>query len=110
MTVETAMEAPDISLGTFLVNSHPATVLFDTGASNSFITQAFVDKHNLPTSTRVKSYLIKSPGGELRSNKVCRGVSINIRGVAFHTPLIVLESPGIDVILRMDTLEKWGSL
>jgi hypothetical protein len=37
VTVEAAQEAPEVVLGMFLVNSHPATVLFDSGASHSFI-------------------------------------------------------------------------
>ena len=37
MKVETTEEDPDVVLGMFLVNSYPATVLFDTGASHTFI-------------------------------------------------------------------------
>jgi hypothetical protein len=35
--VETAEEAPDVVLGMFLVNSYLAIVLFDIGASHTFI-------------------------------------------------------------------------
>jgi hypothetical protein len=37
MTSEEAQQAPDVVLGMFLVSSHPATILFDSGASHSFI-------------------------------------------------------------------------
>jgi hypothetical protein len=40
-------EAPNVVLGTFLVNSIPARVLFDSGASHSFVTEHFVEKGNL---------------------------------------------------------------
>jgi len=33
----TAEEALDVVVGMFLVNSCPATILFDTGASHTFI-------------------------------------------------------------------------
>jgi hypothetical protein len=36
VTAEEAAEAPDVVLGTFLVNSVPAKVLFDSGALHSF--------------------------------------------------------------------------
>ena len=36
MKKETIKEAQDVVLCTFLVDSHPAIVLFDTGASLSF--------------------------------------------------------------------------
>jgi hypothetical protein len=39
VTAEQAQDAPGVVLGTFSVHSVPATVLFDSGASHSFITQ-----------------------------------------------------------------------
>jgi hypothetical protein len=42
VTAEQAQDAPSVVLGTFLVNSVPAKVLFDSGASHSFITEEFV--------------------------------------------------------------------
>ena len=32
--------------GMYLVNQHPAIVLFDSGASHSFMSQTFASKHN----------------------------------------------------------------
>jgi hypothetical protein len=45
VSVETAQENPQVVLGMFLVNSIPASVLFDSGASHSFISAQFVAKH-----------------------------------------------------------------
>jgi hypothetical protein len=47
MNVEEAQEATDVVLGMFLVNSVLARVLFDSGASHSFVTESFVDKSGL---------------------------------------------------------------
>ena len=44
-----AQEAPDVVLGEFLVNSTLTTVLFDSGASHSFIASRFVAKYKIPT-------------------------------------------------------------
>jgi hypothetical protein len=41
----------------------PATVLFDSGASHSFITEQFVAKHNIPMSYMKTHLLIGSPNG-----------------------------------------------
>ena len=41
VSAEEAQEAPDVVMGTFLVHSYPATVLFDSGASHSFISSSF---------------------------------------------------------------------
>ena len=42
-------------LGEYLVSSALATLLFDSGASHSFISSSFVEKHNIPT------VLLKTP-------------------------------------------------
>jgi hypothetical protein len=42
-----AEEAPDVVLGTFLINSVPAKILLDSSASHSFVTENFVDKGSL---------------------------------------------------------------
>ena len=43
VTAESAAEAPNVVIGTFMVNSYPATVLFDTGATHSFISKSFAE-------------------------------------------------------------------
>jgi hypothetical protein len=45
VTTEEAQQAQDVVLGMFLISSHPATVLFNSGASHSFISSSFVVKH-----------------------------------------------------------------
>jgi hypothetical protein len=47
VTTEEAQQAQDVVLGMFLASSHPATVLFYSGASHSFISSTFVAKHHL---------------------------------------------------------------
>jgi hypothetical protein len=49
--VEEVMNEPDAVMGTFPLNSFIALVLFDIGASHSFISRAFVNKHLFPTKT-----------------------------------------------------------
>ena len=49
MNVEEVEEQPDAVIGKFLVKSFTAIVLFDTGATHSYISRGFVDKFKLPT-------------------------------------------------------------
>jgi hypothetical protein len=86
-------------LGTFPVNSVPATVLFDSGASHSFITDQFVTKYNLSMSSMKNPLIISSSGGEMKTGYICPQVKINIMGVDFLANLVVLKSWGIDIIL-----------
>jgi hypothetical protein len=90
----------------FPVNSVPAIVLFDLGASHSFITDQFVAKHNLSMSSMRNPLIVSSPGGEMKTSYICSQVKINIMGVDFLTNLVVLKSWGINVILGMDWLRS----
>ena len=45
-TVEEILAGEVVTAGTFLVNQHPAVVLFDSGASHSFMSQIFASKHD----------------------------------------------------------------
>ena len=45
VSAKDAHDDPDVVLGTLLVNCHPASVLFDTGASHSFISESYANLH-----------------------------------------------------------------
>jgi predicted aspartyl protease len=106
VVVEDAQEALDIIISMILVNDNNAIVLFDSGASHSFVAANFVQKHNLPLSMLKNRMIVSSPGGDMHARHVCPKVNILIRGVEFIANLIVLESKGIDVILGMHWLSK----
>ena len=108
VTAKSAAEAPNVVIGTFMVNSYPATVLFDTGATHSFISKSFAEQHRIPVSCMRTTMVVTSPGGQIHTCSICSRVSIVIRGAEFRTGLIVIDASGIDVILGMDTLAKWG--
>jgi hypothetical protein len=106
VAVEDAQEAPNVIIGMILVNDNNAIVLFDSGASHSFIAANFVQKHNLPLSMLKNRMIVTSPRRDTHVRHVCPKVNILIRGVEFIANLIVLVSKGIDVILGMDWLSK----
>jgi hypothetical protein len=102
VAVEDAQVALDVIIDMILVNDNNAIVLFDSGASHSFIAASFVQKYNLPISMLKNQMIVSSPGGDIHARHVCPKVSILIRGVEFLANLIVLQSKGIGVILGMD--------
>jgi hypothetical protein len=109
VAVEDAQAAPDVIICLILVNDNNAIVLFDSEASHSFVAANFLQKHNLPLSMLKNRMIVSSPG-DMHARHVCPKVSILIRGVEFLANLIVLESKGIDMILRMDWLSKHNGL
>jgi hypothetical protein len=44
VAMEVAQEAPDVVIGIFLINNTSVVVLFDSRASHSFISTAYVEK------------------------------------------------------------------
>jgi hypothetical protein len=107
VAVEEAQEAPDVVISMFLIIDTSAVVLFDYGASHSFISAAYVGKHNLPLALLRCQMIVSSPGGDMPARQLCPKVNLKIRGVDFVANLIVPESKGIDVILGMDWLSKY---
>jgi hypothetical protein len=79
MTNDEAQQAQDVVLGMFLTSVHPATILFNSGASHSLILSSFVMKHSLPIATMIHTMLVSSPGGEMRTKHICPTVSTTIR-------------------------------
>ena len=78
LDVEEVMNEPDAVMGLFPLNSFTALVLFDTGASHSFISKAFVDKNKIPTQTIGKIFQVSSPGGEMSVSAKCGELILEI--------------------------------
>jgi hypothetical protein len=104
---EEAEDASGVVLGEFLVQSFLVTILFDSGASHSFISSHFIETHDIPTVTLKRPLITKSSGGHIQCHLGVINIPINLSGVVFPTSLVVLKSHGIDVILSMDWLTKY---
>jgi hypothetical protein len=94
-------------LGTFLVNSVPAKILFYSGASHSFVTKSFVDKGSLKPSCMDRLMIVQIPGSTAKTQLSCRNVPVELHGVKFQADLIVLGTKGLDVVLGMDWMSKY---
>jgi hypothetical protein len=65
VAVEEAQEAPDIVIGMFLINDTSTVVLFNSRASHSFISAAYVGKHNLPLARLRCQMIVCYLGGDM---------------------------------------------
>src|SRR3954471_10414608 len=108
MNVEEIPDDPDLVIGKFPINTYPAIILFDTGASHSFISRAFVDKYKLPTESMKRSIRVSSPGGDMIASAGCRDLTVRVGTHNFIAHLVVLDSQGLDVILGMDWMSMHG--
>ena len=105
-TMEDVTDGTQVMTGTFFVNQCPVVVLFDSGASHTFISEACVARLNLPVTHMSKPYTINAPGAQLNANRLVQSVSLDLGGKVFQTDLLILPNQGIDVILGMNWMEE----
>jgi hypothetical protein len=104
--VATTPEGEPVMMGTFLVANHPAVILFDCGASHTFISKTFVEKYCIPCIESREGFIIHSPGGQIFTQEVAFHVPVTLAERDFPTNMIVLKGQDIDVILGMNWLSQ----
>jgi hypothetical protein len=98
-TLEEVPEGASIMTGTFSVFNQPALILFDSGASHSFISQKFSAKCQLPFCHAKGSFMITTPRGKTVTNQLIRSVPIQLGSHIIKTTLLVLGLESVDIIL-----------
>jgi hypothetical protein len=80
-SIEEIPSSEVVTAGKFLVDQHPAVVLFDSGASHSFISPKFASKfaHKLHT-VEGGGYCISAANGNISTNKVVGNLEFEIEG------------------------------
>ena len=87
----------------FLLSRLWARVLFDSGASHSFIYASCVRELGLEVETLEKPLYVSSLlGTRVRVDLICRGCELEIFGILLTMNLRVMDMSEFDVILRMD--------
>jgi hypothetical protein len=92
--------------GTFSINDTPVKILFDSGATHSFIGEKLISKLGLKGSHTTSAYKIITPGGQITSNILIRGVSLGLGSKIISTNLIVINLVRMDVILGMEWMNQ----
>ncbi|GKB73818.1 putative reverse transcriptase domain-containing protein [Tanacetum coccineum] len=94
-------------MGTFTLNNHYATTLFDSNADYSFVSTSFTPLLGIESNNLGFSYEIEIASGQLvEIDKVIRGCELEIEGHTFDIDLIPFGSGSFDVIVGMDWLSK----
>ncbi|GJS65429.1 putative reverse transcriptase domain-containing protein [Tanacetum coccineum] len=103
--VEEARQDPNIVTGTFTLNNHYATTIFDSGADYSFVFTTFIPLLDIEPSDLGFNYKIEIACGQLvKIDKFIRGCKLEIEGHIFDINLIPFRSGSFDVIIGMDWL------
>ena len=94
--------------GTFVVNTIPVKVLFDAGATHSFINPTIAAQMICVLEELDVCLCVTTPiGSTYQSELIARKCSITIQDGLFLADLILLGIHGYDVILGMDWLTKY---
>ena len=92
----------------FLLSRLWARVLFDSGASHSFIAASIVIELGLEVEALEEPLYVSSPLGiRARIGMICRGFELEISGILLTVDLRVMDMSEFDVILGMDWLTAY---
>nr|GEU76397.1 putative reverse transcriptase domain-containing protein [Tanacetum cinerariifolium] len=101
----------NVVTGTFLLNNHCASILFDTGADKSFMSTAFSSLININPSTLDYSYDVELADGQIiEVNTVIWGCTLNLLNRPFNIDLMPVELGSFDVIVGMDWLKTYHAV
>jgi hypothetical protein len=104
--VATTPEGEPVMMGTFLVANHLIIILFDSGASHTFISKNFMEKYCIHCTESREGFVIHSPGGWIFTKEVAFRIPVTLAGWEFPTNMIVTKGQDIDVILGMNWLAQ----
>jgi hypothetical protein len=103
-TLADILEGAPVMNGIFSVLNYPAVILFDSGASHSFISAKFSAKCQLTFYHTNGGITIATPGGWVATYQLNRRVPIKLGSLVFKTTLLIMGLESVDIILRTDWL------
>ncbi|GJV63725.1 putative reverse transcriptase domain-containing protein [Tanacetum coccineum] len=104
---------PDFNVvtGTFLLNNHYASILFDTGADRSFVSTAFSSQIDITPSTLDHYYDVELADERIIGlNTILKGCTLNLQNHPFNINLMAIELGSFDAIIGMDWLARYQAI
>jgi hypothetical protein len=68
VSAEATIDDADIAIGMFYINAIPAALLFDSGATHSFISARFATTNELPLQNMNTHMVVITPKGPVEAN------------------------------------------
>ncbi|GJX07007.1 putative reverse transcriptase domain-containing protein [Tanacetum coccineum] len=91
--------------GTFLLNNHYDSMIFDSGTDRSFVWTTFSTLLDVTPDTLDVSYVVELADRRIfETNTVLRGCTLGLLGHPFNIGLMPVELGSFDVIIGMDRL------
>jgi hypothetical protein len=90
----------------FYINAIPSTILFDSGATHSFMSARYANTNELSLKIMKTPMIVITPKGHVEANHMTHKLTLTIMGKEFRATAIILEASSIDLILGMSWLRK----
>ena len=105
ITPQTEPTDQSVIQGMFLLSRLWARILFDSGATHSFIIASCVRELGLEVEILEKQLYESSPlGTRVSVDLICRGCELDISEILLTVDLRIVDMSDFDVILKMDWL------
>jgi len=105
-----AHEAANVIPGMLTFNSVPLVVLFNTGATHSFISSNALSRIGCQLHKSLTNLLVSLLAGQgVESHVMFKNCPLSINQEVFEVDLIQLDLLEFDVVLGMDGLSKYGA-
>ena len=107
VTQQEAYASPDVITGMISVYDHDAYALVDPGATHSFVSVPFTERHQKESQPIDGRMVVFVPNGDtMISERIVPGSRLVIQNKDFPAYLIVLGIHDFDIVLGMDWLSK----
>ena len=107
VTQQEADASPNVITGMISVYDHDAYALVDPGATHSFISVPFTERHQIESQPIDGRMVVSVPNGDtMISERIVPGSRLVIQNKDFPAYLIVLGIHDFDIVLGMDWLSK----
>jgi hypothetical protein len=90
----------------FYINAIPATILFDSSATHSFMSARYANTNEIPLKIMKSPMIVITSKGHVEANHMTHKLTLTIMGREFEATAIILEASSIDLILGMSWLRK----
>jgi hypothetical protein len=106
ITADATAQGANIALGMFYINAIPATILFDSGATHSFMSARYANTNELPLRNMKTPMIVITPKGHVEANHMTQididnygkrilGYPYNTRGKQYRSdPWYVMVKKG----------------
>jgi hypothetical protein len=105
-TMNDIPEGASVLMGKFSINDTLVKILFDFGATHSFMSEKLLGKLGLMGSHTKSSYKIITLGGSISSHTIALGVPLKLGSKTIQSHLITINLDDMDVILGMDWMNR----